>query len=98
MSRHRMSLRTRAVEQVTRSARPEAGLGAHAFRTATDHPFEPGAHAPACAEADPELFWPATEAQAEQARAVCRTCPLREACLAVAVRRGEWGVWGGELR
>ena len=34
----------------------------------------------------------------EQAKALCRTCPLRTECLAGAVRRREpWGVWGGEL-
>jgi hypothetical protein len=51
----------------------------------------------ACDGADPELFWPATAADAEQAMAVCAGCPLRGECLDVARQRGEWGVWGGVL-
>jgi len=32
------------------------------------------------------------------AKAFCRACPVREACLEAAQRRREpWGVWGGEL-
>ena len=32
------------------------------------------------------------------AKAFCRPCPVREACLAGALARREpWGVWGGEL-
>ena len=34
----------------------------------------------------------------EFAKALCGTCPARDACLAGALNRGEpWGVWGGEL-
>jgi WhiB family redox-sensing transcriptional regulator len=34
----------------------------------------------------------------ERAKAMCRGCPARIACLAGALERGEpWGVWGGEL-
>ena len=33
-----------------------------------------------------------------RARAICRECPVMEACLEVALERQEpWGVWGGEL-
>jgi Transcription factor WhiB len=55
----------------------------------------PGA---ACAAADPCLFFPepgdvATEAAA---KAICAGCPVRAACYAGAIGRGErWGVWGG---
>ena len=32
------------------------------------------------------------------AKAFCRPCPVRDACLAGALARREpWGVWGGEL-
>lgn len=32
------------------------------------------------------------------AKAFCRGCPVRDECLAGAIRRREpWGVWGGEL-
>lgn len=29
------------------------------------------------------------------ARVICSECPVRSDCLAVALRRGDWGVWGG---
>lgn len=33
-----------------------------------------------------------------RAKAFCRECPVRAACLAAALgRREPWGVWGGEL-
>jgi WhiB family redox-sensing transcriptional regulator len=52
---------------------------------------------PPCAEA-PELFFAEQPAQFEAAKSLCGGCPVREACLAGALERGEpWGVWGGEL-
>jgi len=51
----------------------------------------------ACAE-DPELFFAESPQDVEQAKAMCRGCRARLACLAGALERGEpWGVWGGEL-
>jgi WhiB family transcriptional regulator, redox-sensing transcriptional regulator len=48
--------------------------------------------------ADPELFFAESPADVEQAKALCRGCPARIACLAGALKRREpWGVWGGEL-
>jgi len=47
---------------------------------------------------DPELFFAESPADVECAKALCRGCPARIACLSGAVERGEpWGVWGGEL-
>ena len=47
---------------------------------------------------DPELWFAERTAQVEQAKALCRTCPLREECLTGAIEREEpWGVWGGEV-
>ena len=41
---------------------------------------------------------PRSPADVEEAKALCRDCPIREACLAGALERREpWGVWGGEL-
>lgn len=55
----------------------------------------------ACREEDPELFFPigtgpAADAQAEQAKAVCRRCPVLEQCLTYALSSGQdAGIWGG---
>lgn len=53
---------------------------------------------PPCFVSDPELWFSDTPQGVEDAKALCRGCPLRETCLAGALERGEpWGVWGGEL-
>jgi len=50
-----------------------------------------------CTEA-PELFFAESPQDVEQAKAMCRGCRARLACLAGALERREpWGVWGGEL-
>ena len=50
-----------------------------------------------CTE-DPELYFAESPQDVEQAKAMCRGCRVRLACLAGALERREpWGVWGGEL-
>jgi WhiB family redox-sensing transcriptional regulator len=55
----------------------------------------------ACRDADPELFFPVSDLgpgarQVAEAKAVCATCPVREACLAFALAEGlDAGVFGG---
>ncbi|NUV52920.1 WhiB family transcriptional regulator [Streptomyces coelicolor] len=55
----------------------------------------------ACRTEDPELFFPIGTSgpallQTEQAKAVCRGCPVREQCLEWALETGQSiGVWGG---
>ncbi|MFG2586888.1 WhiB family transcriptional regulator [Streptomyces sp. NBC_01166] len=55
----------------------------------------------ACREEDPDLFFPIGSTgpalvQAEEAKAVCGTCPVREQCLEWALENGQdSGVWGG---
>ena len=50
-----------------------------------------------CTE-DPELFFAESPQELETAKAMCRGCGARLACLAGALERREpWGVWGGEL-
>lgn len=55
----------------------------------------------ACRDEDPELFFPVAtlgqefEAQAAQAKKVCRRCPVRAACLAEALTRIPCGIAGG---
>jgi WhiB family redox-sensing transcriptional regulator len=54
----------------------------------------------ACTEHDPDLFFPAGESQAfrpqiEEAKAICRACPVLATCQghALAVRE-PYGIWG----
>ncbi|WP_393063813.1 WhiB family transcriptional regulator [Streptomyces sp. LN549] len=55
----------------------------------------------ACREEDPDLFFPIGSTgpalvQTEDAKAVCRGCPVREECLRWALENGQdAGVWGG---
>lgn len=46
---------------------------------------------------DPDAMHPGTlAAEIENAKAICRTCPVIERCLQWALETGEqWGVWGG---
>jgi len=64
-------------------------------------PADDWRHRAACRGEDPELFFPIGTSgpaleQVEQAKAVCRRCPVSEQCLAEALRRREmYGIWGG---
>jgi WhiB family redox-sensing transcriptional regulator len=50
----------------------------------------------ACRDLDTAVFFPETEDETATAKAVCATCPVREACLQFAlVTRQDDGVWGG---
>ncbi|MBK3553396.1 WhiB family transcriptional regulator [Streptomyces sp. MBT61] len=55
----------------------------------------------ACREEDPDLFFPIGSTgpavvQTEEAKAVCRTCPVQAACLEWALENGQdSGIWGG---
>jgi WhiB family transcriptional regulator, redox-sensing transcriptional regulator len=50
----------------------------------------------ACQGLDPEIFYPQTDEEAEEAKAICGICPVRQMCLehALAFRERD-GVWGG---
>lgn len=51
-----------------------------------------------CRLVDPEVFFAESPVDVENAKALCRDCPVRAACLTGALKRREpWGVWGGEL-
>ncbi|MQA94539.1 MAG: WhiB family transcriptional regulator [Streptosporangiales bacterium] len=58
-------------------------------------------HRAACRDEDPEVFFPIGNngpalIQIEEAKAVCRSCSVMEACLEWALRSGQdAGVWGG---
>ncbi|MEU3144716.1 MULTISPECIES: WhiB family transcriptional regulator [unclassified Streptomyces] len=55
----------------------------------------------ACRDEDPDLFFPIGTSgpallQTEQAKAVCRRCPVQQQCLDWAMESGQsLGVWGG---
>jgi WhiB family redox-sensing transcriptional regulator len=50
----------------------------------------------ACRGVDAGLFYPMSEEEAEEARAICRGCTVRETCLDYALNHREAdGVWGG---
>jgi WhiB family redox-sensing transcriptional regulator len=55
----------------------------------------------ACLDRDPDLFFPEGTAgpalaQADQAKLVCMSCPVRAKCLSFALRQGlDFGIWGG---
>ncbi|GAB4008169.1 WhiB family transcriptional regulator [Glycomyces albus] len=58
-------------------------------------------HKAVCRDEDPELFFPIGDTgpaltQVEQAKSVCRRCPVTESCLQWALETGQdAGVWGG---
>jgi WhiB family redox-sensing transcriptional regulator len=50
----------------------------------------------ACRGIEPEIFYPVSEEEAEEAKAVCAQCEVRQACLEFALNNRERdGVWGG---
>ncbi len=50
----------------------------------------------ACRGLDPTIFYPATDEEADDAKAVCGQCPVQEECLEHAIGHREHnGVWGG---
>jgi WhiB family redox-sensing transcriptional regulator len=50
----------------------------------------------ACRGLDPTIFYPVSEEEAEEARAVCQMCEVRVRCLEYALESRERdGVWGG---
>jgi WhiB family redox-sensing transcriptional regulator len=66
-----------------------------------EHASKDWRHRSACLEEDPELFFPIGNTgpalfQIEEAKVVCRRCPVAQTCLRWALETGqEHGVWGG---
>jgi WhiB family redox-sensing transcriptional regulator len=49
-----------------------------------------------CLGSDPDVFHPHTDDPADEAKAICAICPVREPCLEYAITaREKQGVWGG---
>lgn len=50
----------------------------------------------ACLGMDPGIFFPVTDAEADEVKAICARCPVAEECLEFALdTRQHDGVWGG---
>ena len=50
----------------------------------------------ACRQVPVELFFPPAEQEADEAKALCALCEVRQPCLEFAIAAGErFGVWGG---
>ena len=64
-----------------------------AAETAPDTDFFEDA---ACHGADTSVFFPVSDTYADEAKAICATCPVAEQCLEYAIdtHQGD-GVWGG---
>lgn len=67
----------------------------------TDDESEPGMTASwrqraACRGVDPSIFYPISDEAADEAKAICASCAVRQSCIeyALAARERE-GVWGG---
>jgi WhiB family redox-sensing transcriptional regulator len=49
-----------------------------------------------CADTDPEIFFPAHDDPATEAKQICARCTVRPACLKFALENNErYGIWGG---
>ena len=84
------------VRQVTGSAVTEVSVARQFAVTGPATALPVGLDLP-CTQ-DPDLFFAESPQDVEQAKAMCRGCRARLACLAGALERREpWGVWGGEL-
>lgn len=97
-----METQHRSTRATTAPRRTEAAvtsvLTTHGVVAAFAHPTPRAlADSWACADHDPELFFPVDDGQLEAARAVCATCPFVQACLGLGTDRSESGVWGGVL-
>jgi WhiB family redox-sensing transcriptional regulator len=50
----------------------------------------------ACRGVDPDIFYPVSDEEADDAKAICALCPVEHACLEWALSNRESdGVWGG---
>lgn len=50
----------------------------------------------ACRGVDPDVFYPSTDEEADEAKSVCAVCPVQQTCLEFALTNRERdGVWGG---
>ena len=49
-----------------------------------------------CKGVDPEIFYPISDEDGDEAKAICAECPVRIQCLEYAlIARERDGIWGG---
>ncbi|MCA1692056.1 MAG: WhiB family transcriptional regulator [Acidimicrobiales bacterium] len=50
----------------------------------------------ACVGLDPDVFYPPSDEESDEAKAICASCPVQEPCLEFALDSREAdGIWGG---
>lgn len=49
----------------------------------------------ACAQVDPQLWFPEKGGSSREAKRICQACPALQKCLAYALEHDELGIWGG---
>lgn len=66
------------------------------FRLLLYQTAEEWAEGAACRGMGPDLFFPETGGQTDEAKEVCRGCEVRGQCLSFAIdSREKFGIWGG---
>lgn len=51
---------------------------------------------PACAQSDPEQWFPEKGESVKHVKAICRRCPIKTECLEYALDTNQiYGIWGG---
>lgn len=71
-------------------------LSADGSETLFTPPPEPWMADALCRQVDPDLWFPEKGGSTRDAKAICRTCPAMERCLAYALEHGlRFGIFGG---
>lgn len=87
-------LERRDTESGTRA--PQPALGALLEALSGLHAGADWRSQASCRGVDSFVFYPTNEEEAQSAKAICGTCPVRRPCLEHALaRREKDGVWGG---
>jgi WhiB family transcriptional regulator, redox-sensing transcriptional regulator len=89
------------VKEFTSTSLPGSGLSVSNTKPSEENDHMDWRHRAVCRDEDPELFFPIGNTgpalmQIEEAKAVCRRCPVMSECLSWALESGQdAGVWGG---
>jgi WhiB family redox-sensing transcriptional regulator len=89
------------VKEFTSTLLPDSSLSVSNTKPSEEIDHMDWRHRAVCRDEDPELFFPIGNTgpalmQIEEAKAVCRRCPVMSECLSWALESGQdAGVWGG---